>query len=754
MRELGTRGDGVVCVRGGSGMTTIEDGISVVITARDEGNLAHRSVRSAQRALQAARQCCGRELIAVLDCPTDDTVAYFDRHAAEFGQVHRVACDDRGLARNYGVARARGKYIAFLTATDLISENWLSTAYEQANSGTQRVVWHPQFTLRFGREAKLFEHPDQRETGFDVRCLFADPCWNGLPFAPRELLLELPYAPTPAASGWGHADWHWNCEAMAAGAMHQVVPGTAHFLRGETDSRQQHRSLADAQLMPATRLWQEAVEADAESAPTVAPRNPLGGKKLQGIAANMQTRLRAHLHDRPRLRGVAQRIRSAARAFRAASTALTATPAENASLPDWLIAEWRTLHDIEPALLPPADRGATIPRHRRPNVDAADAYRQSAALWQPDRTHVFFLPWMKRGGSDLVVLHQMRALAELGCDRQLCLTTEPCDSPWLSELPPRTTVLEFGKLTAQLTEETRLAVLARLLVERAPSHVHCVNSALGLKVFARHGAALASISRLFASMWCPDYSVPGYGGYAFEYLPDIFPHLTSVFCDHRRFVDDLVEKYDFDRSRFQVLDFPTRTTVRPRQSARDDRLQVLWASRLDRQKRPDVLLRVIEACREMPIHFHIFGAPALEANRYPAHLRASKNVTYRGEYDGFGSLATEQCDVLLYTTAWDGLPNVLLEGMGAGLVCVAPNVGGIAELISPDNGYLVSGTEAVHEYVQVLGELCHNRQRVNELRCRGPEYIARHRNWPRFVEQLRSNRLYVPPGAAAVRIAA
>ena len=255
-------------------------------------------------------------------------------------------------------------------------------------------------------------------------------------------------------------------------------------------------------------------------------------------------------------------------------------------------------------------------------------------------------------------------------------------------------------------------------------------------------------------MWCPDYSVEGYGGYAFEFLPEIFPHLTGVFCDHHRFVDELVEKYDFDRARFQVLDFPTRATVRPRQSARDGRLQVLWASRLDRQKRPDVLLRIIEACRDLPIHFHIFGAPALEANRYPARLRASANVTYHGEYDGFGSLATEQYDVLLYTTAWDGLPNVLLEGMGAGLVCVAPDVGGIAELISPENGYLVSGSEAVGEYAQVLSQLGQNRERVSELRRRGPEFIAQHRNWPRFVEQVRSNRLYAAPNATTVRIAA
>ena len=296
------------------------------------------------------------------------------------------------------------------------------------------------------------------------------------------------------------------------------------------------------------------------------------------------------------------------------------------------------MHEIEPALLPTADRSARIRREPSTSEAAAEVYLQAAARWRTDRTHVFLLPWMKRGGSDLVVLHQMRALAELGCDRQLCLTTETCNSPWLSELPAGTDVLEFGKLAAHLSDDARLAVLARLLVQRGPSHVHCVNSALGLELFKRHGLALGTQSRLFASMWCPDYSLDGYSGYADEFLFDIFPHLTTVFCDNRRFVDELVEKYDFDRGRFQVLDFPTRpVTARPRRPSATGRLEVLWASRLDRQKRPDVLLKIVEACQSLPIHFHVFGAPALEANRYPAKLRAWANVTYHGEYDGFGA---------------------------------------------------------------------------------------------------------------------
>ena len=92
--------------------------------------------------------------------------------------------------------------------------------------------------------------------------------------------------------------------------------------------------------------------------------------------------------------------------------------------------------------------------------------------------------------------------------------------------------------------------------------------------------------------------------------------------------------------------------------------------------------------------------------------------------------------------------------MGAGLVCAAPDVGGIAELITPENGCLVSRSDAVDEYARTLAELAANRERVAELHGAGPEFIARQRNWSRFVEQVKSNRLYAVPTSVTAHVAA
>ena len=46
------------------------------------------------------------------------------------------------------------------------------------------------------------------------------------------LISRLP--PPKCDAGWGYADWHWNCEVIAAGGAHHVVPGTLFILFGAT----------------------------------------------------------------------------------------------------------------------------------------------------------------------------------------------------------------------------------------------------------------------------------------------------------------------------------------------------------------------------------------------------------------------------------------------------------------------------------------------------------------------------------------
>jgi glycosyltransferase involved in cell wall biosynthesis len=60
-------------------------------------------------------------------------------------------------------------------------------------------------------------------------------------------------------------------------------------------------------------------------------------------------------------------------------------------------------------------------------------------------------------------------------------------------------------------------------------------------------------------------------------------------------------------------------------------LEILWASRLDIQKRPDILIKVAEKCKTMPYTFHVYGSPVYgtserEVKNFIGSLKALPNV--------------------------------------------------------------------------------------------------------------------------------
>ena len=66
-------------------------------------------------------------------------------------------------------------------------------------------------------------------------------------------------------------------------------------------------------------------------------------------------------------------------------------------------------------------------------------------------------------------------------------------------------------------------------------------------------------------------------------------------------------------------------------------------------------------------------------------------------------------DAFLYTSAYHGLPNVVLEAMSAGLVVIAPSLGGIPEAVTPESGFLVTADgedeHLARAYVECIARL-------------------------------------------------
>jgi len=207
--------------------------ISVVISAHREGRLAHPTLRSVFRSAAFANESGVRsEVIVVLDRADSETRAYFETCGHPCLKLYQVDLGDPGMARNHGVEKASGKYVAFSDADDLFGKGWLGAAFQYAESRGEFCVYYPEYVICFERENLIVRCKDTDDETLNISTMIEFNCWNSVHFlAPKTLLAENPFRPTPLDSGFGYEDWHWYCELIADGIPIRIVPESCVFYR-------------------------------------------------------------------------------------------------------------------------------------------------------------------------------------------------------------------------------------------------------------------------------------------------------------------------------------------------------------------------------------------------------------------------------------------------------------------------------------------------------------------------------------------
>jgi glycosyltransferase involved in cell wall biosynthesis len=224
--------------------------ISVILTTHREGVLAGPTIRSLEAASAAAVAAGvpGVEVVAVLDRPDPDTVALVTT-ALPSARHLTLDAGDPGLARNLGIAEARGTCVAMLDGDDLWSENWLLEAWRLVETRPE-AIGHSEMNLTFGAERNLWWHVDSEGPLFDPDYLDWANYWDAMSFGRREIYLRHPYRANDLALGVGHEDWSWNLDTLAGGHPHKPVPDTIHFKRRRMGSQIHKANLADSVPWP------------------------------------------------------------------------------------------------------------------------------------------------------------------------------------------------------------------------------------------------------------------------------------------------------------------------------------------------------------------------------------------------------------------------------------------------------------------------------------------------------------------------
>lgn len=212
--------------------------ISAIISGHTEGRLAIASLRSMLLAVEEAnKNGLSVQIIAVLDNPDSVTRSVFENFANENGVLLEVNYADQGASRNEALEKATGQKIAFLDADDLWCKNWLCDAFRFLEKAESGVIAHPEFNYFFEGQATVFRHIDQDDEEFQLDLLRLQNYWDALCMCDREVYKTFPFYKRELDKGWAYEDWYWNCETVAAGLRHKIVPDTILFKRRRSISQ-------------------------------------------------------------------------------------------------------------------------------------------------------------------------------------------------------------------------------------------------------------------------------------------------------------------------------------------------------------------------------------------------------------------------------------------------------------------------------------------------------------------------------------
>ncbi len=344
-----------------------------------------------------------------------------------------------------------------------------------------------------------------------------------------------------------------------------------------------------------------------------------------------------------------------------------------------------------------------------------EAFRKLFAQLEGPVSRIVVTPWLVHGGADRTAINALRALIERhGAEETLMIVADSDRLEARDWLPPQARVLCFSQLDAGLSLDDRVALVELLITALNPAIVLNVNSRACWEAVLRRGETLAARTDLYAALFCRDYTPDGRAaGFADTHFRDCLPFLTQVYFDSASFVAELRERYALppcQSDKLVTLKQPVEPLLIPaprkedRRKARK-RLRVLWAGRLCRQKNPELLIRIVENA-PVPFHFDVWGrGDAAYEEQLKALAARRDNCVFRGSYESFAALPAHEYDAFLYTSLWDGLPNVLLEAASCGLPIVAADVGAVHELVSARTGWLVREYEDWRPYLSALVEI-------------------------------------------------
>ncbi|KFG70027.1 glycosyltransferase [Microvirga sp. BSC39] len=621
---------------------------SIILNIHREAVYLKRTLLSLDEAARLAQSKGLRlELVAVLDRSDDATrqvLSSFD--LSTYSGVQRIEVDhgSLGLSRNAGIEHAKGAYIFTADADDLVSYNYFHDIYLAAQKHGPRALYFPEYLMIFDDDTFIARYVGLDDvspmTFLDKQPYLSRVC------AHREVFLKVPYRDVRLSRGYAYEDWLFNAEAVSFGLNIKTVGDTILFYRQRPGSLLRSADALSIRHIPPTRLF-----------------NP---SDYLTLSREFHERFLTEPPPRPLV-----------------------LDAEDFLRPDHIRSKIQSANAIEPAISLWKYRGGSVVGNFMGPPRLGMAYYMLCDIVQDKKfSDVFLFPFMSRGGAEKYFLSLMETMYRLdpGKDFLVLLGESLKGLQWLEDLPPNAVVVDMELHCRSLSKEQRCLLALKIIETCEPdTRVHLRQSAFADTFLKLYGIVLKDRDITYYRFADVERVENGHAMVAASQiglLSNNLDHLSRIVCDSATTIRKDHHRIGLQEHKWHHLHATVGIpAVLPDRNPDADR-RILWASRLDVEKRPALLPLIASrlGSHAPDARIEAFGGSVFHGFAR-SHLENVPNLHYSGAYDGFDTLPLSRYCIFLYTSLHDGVPNALLEAMSYGLAVVAPDVGGISEVV-------------------------------------------------------------------------
>lgn len=624
------------------------------------------------------------ELLIIADQDDCQLTNYFDTHPIECKRIP-YGNDNYLDTLNKTIKDAHSEHIFIIEDKYILGRNFFKNLLQ--TNGDEKTLLHPEYNVLYNGKTGLKQYGNNLPKGG----LFEKTIYENIIYANKKSFNEVKFT-----NPFGNEFWQFYCDTLALEYTVKIANDATIF---ENISRMNASQDNSESVLIKTGLF------EGDNMLNIKPEYVL---KKGRNSLDLFTKSISNKGDFKKL------IRNYVNGIN-----LEYLDISNKGEYTLLLEEWRGANKIEPLLFPE--------KFLINNIELIDAefeglvikYLELESQYEPETRYLFLIPSSRIGGGTKVIKNYIEVLLTKYNPKEITVVTTDDVNNDFSLLPPGVNVINLKKICD--SNEDMMCLLLRLIMQKNPYAIHLINSEIGYTLFAKYAKFISNTSKLYLTYFMPSISKEGkIIGHMLEYLPLFYDYLIAVSTDNRTVVGLMDKLYGMGTEKYTVHYQPVeiqkdiwnereRSLVKTK--SKDGPITILWASRIDYQKNIPLLYDIAKHYTNEPkgkrqVKFLIAGIVEEDSKEIFNKLIKLPNLKYFGPFKNVRDLPIKECDLFLYTSISDGIPNILLEIMASGEIPIlASSVGAVTELIGESNGVLC---ETIGDFINAINKYIEN----------------------------------------------